>query len=79
MDALLNPFKSTLHQAGEQLLASQKQALAWQRAQLELVEQQTAANLKMGKAGFDASSEYMQAVSKSMVAAFTPKSETPAA
>lgn len=78
MEAIFAPFKSTFHQAGEQLLASQKQVLAWQRSQIELAEQQVAASLKMSKAGFDASAELAQNVSKSMVAAFAPKVETPA-
>lgn len=78
MDTIFTPFKSTLHQAGEQLLASQKQVLSWQRAQLELVESQAATSMKLGKAGFDASSELAQNVSKSLVAAFAPKADAPA-
>lgn len=78
MEAIFAPFKSTMFQAGEQVLAAQKQMIAWQRSQLELAEQQAATSMKMGKAGFDASAELAQNVSKSMVAAFAPKAETPA-
>lgn len=81
MDSLLNPFKSTLHQAGEATVAAQKHLLELQRAQMKLVEEQTVSAFKMNKAGFEASTEFMNNVNKTMLAAFAPKAPaaTPAA
>ncbi len=81
MDSLLNPFKSTLTQAGEATLAAQKHLVELQRAQMKIAEDQATAAFKMNKAGFDASAEFMNNVSKTMLAAFTPKAApaTPAA
>ncbi len=75
MDTIFAPFKTNLHTASEQLVAAQKQVLDWQRAQLKLVEEQTLANLRMSKAGFDASAELCSNVSKSVVSALAPKAE----
>ncbi len=76
MDTFTTPFQTTLHQAGEQAVAAQKQVLAYTRAQMKLPEQQALSNLSMGKAGFDSTAEFAMNASKSMLAAFAP--ETPA-
>ncbi len=73
MDTFTTPFQTTLHQAGEQAVAAQKQVLDYSRTQMKLAEQQALSNLSLGKAGFDASAELAMNASKSMLAAFAPK------
>jgi hypothetical protein len=67
MTAIPNPFDASFTQAGEQLLAGQRQVLAWQRSQLKLAEDTSVAAFKLGQSSFETSAQLGQNVVKTLL------------